>query len=101
MFLILNVGIGLQFCFWGRYWETGRQSWTVGRPPGVEGGLPIASLMKLVGGTRVSPIWIAAGIASVFLGLVLVARVTGNWHTEIPDDRYQELVPRAEQYFHP
>jgi polyferredoxin len=46
-FLALNVWIGIQFWLWVRYYETGGGTAAVGRPPGVEGWLPIASLMNL------------------------------------------------------
>jgi len=46
-FLALNAWIGVQFYLWVRYYETGGQSMLVSRPPGVEGWLPIASLMNL------------------------------------------------------
>ncbi len=46
-FLALNVWIGVQFYFFVRYYETGGQTVRVSRPPGVEGWLPIASLMNL------------------------------------------------------
>ncbi len=46
-FLLLNVWIGFQFYLWVRYYETGGHGWHVPRPPGVEGWLPIASLMNL------------------------------------------------------
>jgi len=46
-FLALNVWIGLEFFLWVRYYETGGSSAYVDRPPGVEGWLPIASLMNL------------------------------------------------------
>ena len=46
-FLALNVWIGAEFYLFVRYYETGgRSAWAV-RPPGVEGWLPIASLMNL------------------------------------------------------
>ncbi|MFN7924830.1 MAG: 4Fe-4S binding protein [Bryobacteraceae bacterium] len=45
-FLALNVWIGVQFYLWVRYHETGGQTLAVDRPPGVEGWLPIASLMN-------------------------------------------------------
>jgi polyferredoxin len=45
-FLALNVWIGIQFYLFVRYYETGGRSWSVARPPGVEGWLPIASLMN-------------------------------------------------------
>ncbi len=47
VFLILNVWLGIQFYLWVRFFETGGQSRYVPRPPGIEGWLPIASLMNL------------------------------------------------------
>lgn len=46
-FLALNAWIGIQFYLFVRYYETGGRSLSVTRPPGVEGWLPIASLMNL------------------------------------------------------
>lgn len=46
-FLGLNLLIGFQFYLWVRWCETGGQSIAVARPAGVEGWLPIASLMNL------------------------------------------------------
>jgi polyferredoxin len=46
-FLALNVWIGLEFWLFVRYYETGGRTVFVRRPPGVEGWLPIASLMNL------------------------------------------------------
>jgi len=46
-FLLLNVWIGVQFYLFVRYYETGGRSIRMDRPPGVEGWLPIASLMNL------------------------------------------------------
>jgi polyferredoxin len=46
-FVGLNVWIGFEFLKWVRYYETGGQSAWTSRPPGVEGWLPIASLMNL------------------------------------------------------
>lgn len=47
IFLALNVWIGVEFYLFVRHYETGGQSLRAGRPPGVEGWLPIASLMNL------------------------------------------------------
>jgi polyferredoxin len=47
LFLALNVWIGIQFYLFVRFYETGGRSLVVSRPPGVEGWLPIASLMNL------------------------------------------------------
>ena len=47
VFLALNVWIGVQFYLFVRYYETGGQATRVSRPAGVEGWLPIASLMNL------------------------------------------------------
>jgi polyferredoxin len=46
-FLVLNVWIGAQFYLFVRYYETAGKSVFAPRPPGVEGWLPIASLMNL------------------------------------------------------
>ena len=46
-FLLLNLAIGVQFYLFVRYSESGGKTLAVSRPPGVEGWLPIASLMQL------------------------------------------------------
>lgn len=46
-FLALNVWIGVEFYLFVRYYETGGRFGVRERPPGVEGWLPIASLMNL------------------------------------------------------
>jgi polyferredoxin len=46
-FLALNVWIGVQFVLFVRYYESGGHGLAVARPAGVEGWLPIASLMNL------------------------------------------------------
>ena len=47
VFLAINVWIGVEFYLFVRYYETGGRSLRATRPPGVEGWLPIASLMNL------------------------------------------------------
>src|ERR1022692_3543412 len=46
-FFALNAWIGIEFYLFVRYYETGGRSIWAARPPGVEGWLPIASLMNL------------------------------------------------------
>src|ERR1035437_10199723 len=46
-FFALNAWIGVEFYLFVRYYETGARSTWAARPPGVEGWLPIASLMNL------------------------------------------------------
>lgn len=46
-FFLLNVWIGYEFYRWVRFYETGASGADPTRPPGVEGWLPIASLMNL------------------------------------------------------
>src|ERR1041384_6466961 len=46
-FLAINVWIGIEFYLFVRFYETGGRTVFVSRPPGVEGWLPIASLMNL------------------------------------------------------
>ena len=45
--MALNIWIGIEFYFFVRYYETGGRTLWVPRPPGIEGWLPIASLMNL------------------------------------------------------
>jgi len=47
VFLALNLWIGAQFLLFVRYYELGGRGTPVARPAGVEGWLPIASLMNL------------------------------------------------------
>jgi polyferredoxin len=47
------------------------------------------------------PWMVAAGIAVIFLGLVGYARLTGHWHTDLPDVIYFDLIPRASEFAHP
>jgi polyferredoxin len=47
VFLLLNLWIGTEFYLFVRYFERGGAGMHAGRPPGVEGWLPIASLMNL------------------------------------------------------
>jgi polyferredoxin len=54
LFAALNVWIGVEFYLFVRHYETGGTSVFVPRPPGVEGWLPIASLMNL-------KYWLATG----------------------------------------
>ena len=49
----------------------------------------------------VTPLAMAAIIAFIFLGTVLVARATNHWQTHIPNSVYQSLVPNADQASHP
>jgi len=60
-----------------------------------------ALFMSLPGKRRLPPWAMAAGIALVILGVVGFARYTGNWHTELPERVYQELIPRAQEFSHP
>jgi polyferredoxin len=51
---------------------------------------------------RTLPAWaLAAGIAAIFLGVVVAAKLTGIWQTRIPDEVYFYLIPRAQQFVHP
>lgn len=46
LFVLLNLWIGIQFYLWVRFFERGGQGFTVSRPAGVEGWLPIAGMMN-------------------------------------------------------
>jgi polyferredoxin len=75
-FLLLNFWIGVQFYLFVRYFEKG--GWNVGRPPGVEGWLPIAGMMNtsyLVQSGRIPQIHPAAMVLFLaFLSLSIAFR---------------------------
>jgi polyferredoxin len=48
----------------------------------------------------VRPEAVAAIIAVLFFGLIGIARATGHWQTNIPQDVYQQMVPHADDYSH-
>ncbi len=48
-----------------------------------------------------SPAAVTCIIAYLFFGMVLVARATGHWKTDLPRDVYMQLVPRANSLTHP
>ncbi len=75
VFLALNVWIAAEFYLFVRYYETGGRSLRAGRPPGVEGWLPIASLMnlKVLLLTGEMPALHAAGM------LLLIAFLAMSW----------------------
>jgi polyferredoxin len=47
------------------------------------------------------PVAVTAAIAYIFLGLVLWARAGNHWNTNVPNDVYMRLVPRANSVTHP
>lgn len=49
----------------------------------------------------VSPVAVCAVLAYLFFGVVLFARATNHWQTNIPSEVYKHLVPRANQLTHP
>ena len=60
------------------------------------------ALRLAVGRSRAIPTWaVVTGIAVFFFGLVGLARVTGHWHTPVPEAVYQELIPAADVLAHP
>ena len=60
------------------------------------------ALYMSVAGRRKFPLWaMAAGIAALFFGCVLIGHWTGHWHTDLPTWVYREMVPRANEFDHP
>jgi hypothetical protein len=52
-------------------------------------------------GRAIRPIAMAAVIACIFLGLVVAAKITGHWQTNLPRAIYMDLVPHANSAKHP
>lgn len=48
-----------------------------------------------------TPVVVCAVLAYIFFGVVLFARATNHWQTNIPNHVYMQLVPRANQLTHP
>ena len=48
-----------------------------------------------------SPVAVAAVLACIFLGLVVMAKATGHWQTNLPRDVYMDLVSHARETSHP
>ena len=48
-----------------------------------------------------APLTVCAVLAYIFFGLVLFARATSHWQTNLPQSVYMQLVPRANQLTHP
>jgi len=48
-----------------------------------------------------SPISVAAVLACIFLGLVVLAKASGHWQTNLPRDVYMDLVSHAREAGHP
>jgi polyferredoxin len=74
-FLLWNLWIGVEFYLFVRFYETGGRTAWASRPPGVEGWLPIASLMnlKVLVATGEVPVLHPAGM------FLLLAIVTMSW----------------------
>jgi hypothetical protein len=43
----------------------------------------------------------AAGALGIFFAFYIGARVSGHWHTPLPDSVYFDLIPRATEFTHP
>ena len=53
------------------------------------------------GQRALSPIAVAAVLACIFFGLVVVAKTTGHWQTNLPREVYMDLVSHANDAAHP
>ncbi|HVT96358.1 MAG TPA: hypothetical protein VHE33_02560, partial [Acidobacteriaceae bacterium] len=52
-------------------------------------------------GQAVRPRVAVAILAVIFLGVILFARMSGHWQTQVPKHVYMMLVPNANQVSHP
>ncbi len=49
----------------------------------------------------ITPLALCAVLAYIFFGVVLFARTTNHWQTNLPQSVYKQLVPHANQVSHP
>jgi len=67
-----------------------------------EGALHLSTVPLTRATTQRIPTWVmAAGVATLFLGIVGYAKSTGHWQSNVPDTTYRELVPHANEARHP
>jgi polyferredoxin len=60
------------------------------------------ALRLSAGHSRAIPAWaVAVVIAACFFGMVGYARLSGHWHTPVPDEVYRELITAADSLGHP
>jgi polyferredoxin len=52
-------------------------------------------------GRVAQPKTVAAVLAIIFFAVVIFARATGHWHTNLPETVYARLVPHANEVTHP
>ena len=50
---------------------------------------------------RVPALAVGAGVAALFIGTYLIARVSGHWDTNLPGSVYFQLIPHANEFRHP
>ncbi len=64
---------------------------------------PVRGALDLtVPSRRRLPGWaVAVGVAVLFFAAVGYARLSGHWQTDIPAERYFDLIPNASQFGHP
>ena len=53
------------------------------------------------GRRALSPIAVTAVLACIFFGLVVAAKTSGHWQTNLPRDIYMDLVSHAKDAAHP
>jgi ferredoxin len=52
-------------------------------------------------GPTLGPATVAGILAAIFFALILLARLTGHWQTDLPRAVYLDLVPRVSVLSHP
>ena len=94
-FVMLNIGLGIQFCLWTRYYETAGRTLYVNRPAGVEGWLPIAGMMntKYLLETHSSP---QIHPAAMFLFLAVSDRHTLRAVMENRPEIFRQELPTSQ-----
>ncbi len=63
---------------------------------------PVRDALNPVAARRIVPGWaVATGVLGIVFGLIVIAQVTGHWHTLVPDAVLFDLIPRAAEFGHP
>ena len=65
-------------------------------------GCPAKGALDMsVGKKNIKPVFYVGMVVIVFFGIILSAKLTGNWHSAVTYEEYKALVPVASKFGHP
>jgi len=101
LFMVLCIWIGIAFSLFVSYLASNGVSAFYQRPSGVEGFLPISSLMSVLFFFKTGEIhsFHPAGFF-IFIGIIGIAMLTVHWHNHISKETYLHYYNMRETFHH-